>query len=238
MRLGYECLTELGRNVDPAFACVAYRAGGYNLMPATAEILSALHACGIRIDSSIAKGFRFRSELSDIDYRDMPDDANWWISPRGPLNRPSASGIFEVPIATRPLTPWSNLPYRFRQAANLKEIKRRRYESGGYTIHAGRNTSSWDKLRSLLLPTTVIMLGFDSATFGVRDMVGIFERHLRLHRNSREIVVAAISHPKTMGEYHRSVMAGFVSEIRSRYGHDVRFTTFRELAAHLGTHTE
>jgi len=234
VRMGRDFLLELGRSVDPAYECVAYRAGGYNLMPATREILTALHANGIRIDSTIAKGYRFRSELSDLDYRRMPPDANWWIDPEGPLDRPARDGIFEVPIAARPLTPASNVPYRIRQAVNLRTIKRRRYDSGGYMIHAGKNTSRLDKLRELAFPTTVIMLGFDSATFGVSDMMGILEHHLRTHRHAEEIVVSAISHPKVMGAYHRDVMAGFVRSVRERYGDDACFITFAELARQLG----
>ena len=54
----YDLLTAICRESDPAYRCIAYRAGGHNLSPATDKILSSLFQNGVRIDSSIVKGDR------------------------------------------------------------------------------------------------------------------------------------------------------------------------------------
>ena len=100
---GIERLEELCC-ADPSYKCVAYRAGGFSLSPATEAVLTALYDHGIRIESTIAKGFRFACDLWEVDFRNMPAKANWWIPKSGPLNYEAETGLFEIPIATRPRT--------------------------------------------------------------------------------------------------------------------------------------
>ena len=85
---GFETLTELCQSVQTDYRCVAYRGGGYNLQPETQTILSALYRLGVRIDSTIVKGMLFHSRVNTTDYRHMPRQANWFISPDGPLEEP------------------------------------------------------------------------------------------------------------------------------------------------------
>lgn len=233
VRRGKEFLVGLCRPIDDTYRCIAYRAGGYNLAPATSEILSALRDNGILIDSSIAKGYTFRSALSEVDYRVMPRKPNWTIAPTGPLDRPARSGILEVPIAAKRLTPINNLPYRLKQALLYKTIKRRRYRSGGFMIHTGK-TSKLDKLRELLVPSSALMLGFDSATLSDRDLMAILKSYLDEHRGYEEITTCAISHPKVMGDYHRRLMERFVARARDRFGDRLEFVTYRGLVDDLG----
>ena len=109
-------LNRVCKEADPKYQCIAFRAGGYCLSPSTDRILSALYENGIRIDSSISKGYQFGS----IAYLNMPRCANWYIPPTGPLTRPSQDGIFEVPIVSMPRTPWNNVPALMRRFIHRK----------------------------------------------------------------------------------------------------------------------
>lgn len=220
-------LTELCRETDSQYRCIAYRAGGFNLAPETASILSALYANGIRIDSSVVKNYYFASNLSTVDFTDMPASANWLIDPGGPINRPAVKGIFEVPIPARPRTPLNNMPFLAKRLLHRK----RGYHSGGWPIHDG-NTSFIQKLNRLF-PRSVWMLAFDNPAFSLGDVMRTFAYHVERHASEDIIIMAAICHPKLMGGYERSLMAAFVKAIRNKYSDEVAFVGCREIMDYL-----
>lgn len=225
---GIRLLHELCRSQDPGYHCVAFRAGGFCLTPCTAEILTALHDAGIRIESTIAKGFRFSCDLWSVDFSDMPEAANWTIPIRGPLNRPAACGLFEIPIATRPRTPVNNIPFLVKRVLT----RGRRYDSGGWPIDAG-NTSVPDKLKRLL-PRSVWMLGFDHFADNVSDLMRTLRHHVEAHDQDDEIICSAISHPKMMGRHARGLMAKFVDRARREFDSALEFTTYQQIASERG----
>lgn len=221
---GVGALTAWCAEVRPAYRCVAFRAGGYALAPATARILAALAAAGIRFDSSIAPGFIFRSALSHVDFRRVPARANWFLDPAGTLTRAGGGGILEVPIASAPRTPANNLPFLARRVLH----RGRRYRDGGHSIHDGRVPPAARIAR--LFPRSAWMLSFDNYADGVDDVFRVFARYVAAHADEEEIVCASVSHPKSMGAHARALMRGFVARVRERYGEALEFTTFTELA--------
>jgi len=221
---GVNFLTTICRETEPGYKCVAYRAGGYNLAPATAIILSALYDNGIRIDSSITKGFYFRSALSEVDFRVMPKRANWLISKDGPIHKEAPEGIFEIPIACAPRGPLNNIPFLARRVA----FRKRRHQAAGKGIHEGR-VDGVDKIRRLF-PRSAWQLGFDAAyAQTLSGLIGILRHYIGAHREEDEIICAAISHPKHMGDYELRFMQAFVSEARKVFGERLEFTTYRQI---------
>jgi hypothetical protein len=216
-------LAELTSSADRTFRCLAYRAGGFNLAPETARIVQALLDNGIVIDSSIAKGFFFESNISSVDFRSMPSNANWFIAPEGPLNIAADAGLFEVPIASRPRTLLNNVPHLFKRVA----CRRRAPRPTGWSLHEG-NTSKAKRL-ARLVPRSAWMLGFDNHTQSTDHQIRTLDYHLTHHREE-EMICAAISHPKNMGEYAFAMMRNFVLRVRARYGRSVSFCTYREIA--------
>jgi len=97
----------IGKNSNSG--CIAYRGGGFNLQPDTDIILSSLYKNGIRYDSSIIKGYYYKSDIQEEDFRKMPSKANWMIPLDGPLNSMSNEGILEITIASMPATPYYRL---------------------------------------------------------------------------------------------------------------------------------
>lgn len=225
---GVTQLTELCRRQVPDYRCVAFRAGGYSLAPHTDQILSALYENGIRIDSSIAKGFVFRSELYSADFRDMPDAPNWIIPLQGPLNAKADKGLFEIPIASVPRTPWNNLPFLVKRVL----YKKRAYLTGGVGLDAG-HVSPVQKLQRMF-PRTAWMLSFDNYTMNAEALVNILQDYAKAYRGYDHIICSAISHPKSMGPYALQLMADFVKRVQdSKSDLRVEFTTYRDIAVSL-----
>jgi len=213
VRRSYDFLSELCLAADPRYSCIAYRAGGFNLSPHE-KLLPALRECGIRIDSSIIKGYRFSSGISQVDYSEIPARANWTLFPWG---------IFEVPIAAKPRTPLNNVPFLVNRVLH----RRRAHDPKGRTIHAA-HTGMLARLGKLF-PRSAWTLGFDDAAQSLGDVMGILYAHLEAHRRDDQVICAAIAHPKNMGPYEFGLMRGFVERARSELGSALTFTTFQEL---------
>ena len=86
------------QEVDSNYKCIAYRAGGYGLQPNEDVIIEALIDSGYLIDSSVVPGMYYKSNFHNIDFRNTPNLANYFISKEYSLTRPSDRGIFEIPI--------------------------------------------------------------------------------------------------------------------------------------------
>jgi len=221
-------LTGLCRRQVADYRCVAFRAGGYALAPHADQILSALFENGIRIDSSIAKGFVFQSELYSADFRDMPKAPNWIIPLEGPLNSEGDKGLFEIPIASAPRTPWNNLPFLVKRVLH----KKRAYHTGGVGLDAG-HVSPLQKLRRMF-PRSAWMLSFDNYTQNAKSLVNIIQKHAKASRGYDHIICSAISHPKSMGAYSLQLMADFVKRVQDMKSEfRVEFTTYRDVAGSL-----
>ncbi|MBV8148647.1 MAG: hypothetical protein JO092_06125 [Candidatus Eremiobacteraeota bacterium] len=221
VKRAYDFLSELCLAFDPNYRCIAYRAGGHNLAPATAAILTSLYDCGIRIDSSIIKGFRFASSLSTVDFSIMPKCANWTIPTAGPLDAESETGLFEIPVASMPRTPLNNLPFLFRRLVH----RGRSRDPRGRTIHSAHTPLLQKAAR--LFPYSAWPLAFDDAAYTINDVMNVFLAHLAAHRSEAEIICASVSHPKSMGEYELALMRAFVSRVREQFRDAVEFTTYR-----------
>ena len=223
VRQGTELLDEICRSRNENYRCIAYRAGGYCLSPETGPILSALNDQGIRIESSIGKGNRLASNLWTVDHRGMPECANWYIDPLGPLDQATDHGLYEIPIATRPRTPLNNVLFLVKRVL----YRNRRYRCGGSPIDAGGNTSWIGKIKRLF-PRSAWMLGFDNYTHTASDLMTILQSHIDAHPSDSMIACSAVSHPKYMGKHACSLMKEFVERVRSDYGDEVRFCTYQE----------
>jgi hypothetical protein len=221
VRLSVERLTEICLAADASYRCIAYRAGGYNIRPATEQIFDALYRAGIRYDSSMARGYYFKSSLSEVDFRRLPSAANWIIDPSNLRAARSGDGILEIPIATIPKTPFE-IPTRFKQ----KRYAHRAVEAHGRMIHreeAGIDLTS--KIRMLLADR---MLSFDNHTLSPDYLLRIVRHHISRYKASGEVMLSLISHPKSMGEYSFELMEQFITAVRTSYP-DVEFATFTGL---------
>jgi hypothetical protein len=220
VRLSVGQLNEICLAADASYRCVAFRAGGYNLYPATDTIFDALYRAGIRYDSSMARGYYFRSALSEVDFRRLPAMPNWIVDPANLRVARDGEGILEIPIATIPKTPFE-LPTRFK----LKRYAHRAATDRGAMIHQDGRIDAASKIRMFF---SARMLSFDNHTLSVDYLLRILRHHVSRYKNAGEVMTSLISHPKSMGAYSFEMMEKFISAVRKAYP-DVEFATFSQL---------
>jgi hypothetical protein len=216
-------LISICREVDKNYQCIAYRAGGYNIYPETKLILSSLYNHGIRYDSSIARGYYFKSGISEVDFRQLPNAPNWTINPDNYHEiMPTDQGITEIPIATINKTPFE-IPTRFK----LKKYAGRAVENRGRMIHEDSRKIGWlPKVRMLF---SARMLSFDNHTLSSDYLVKIADKYIKKYgKQTENIMFGVISHPKSMGDYAYSLMSSFIDNMRESY-HDVEFYSYTEI---------
>jgi hypothetical protein len=220
VRLSIDRLNEICLAADASWRCVAFRAGGYNIYPETEAIFDALYRAGIRYDSSMARGYYFKSGLSEVDFRKLPAKPNWIVDPANLRAARSGDGILEIPIATIPKTLFE-LPTRLK----LKKYAFRAVEERGRMIHRDGRIGLVPKIRMLLADR---MLSFDNHTLSPDYLLRIFRYHTARYKKAGEVMMSLISHPKSMGEYSFELMEKFISAIRTSCP-DVEFATFSRL---------
>lgn len=218
-----EELTQICRTANPAYTCNSYRAGGYNLFPETKQILEALIENGIKIDSSIVKGFYYKSALSEIDFRNFHHQANWFLDPGKLFTEIGTSGLFEIPIASGNAGLITNLKHLYYK----RKYKKHAY-STGKPIHSGK-VSKTDKLKFVF---SVRPLGFDVISLHTKDLVKILKEHLKKQQYTGDIYISTVSHPKSMGDFSINLMNNFVNEVRNNF-QDVQFISFSEACNEL-----
>lgn len=144
-RRGKQTLENLLKPVNPDYQCIAIRAGGYNIQPSE-EIVRAMKAVGIMVDSSIYPGGKETGLLSNYDYTGVdPAKGYWHVGER--LEESGESTIVEVPIVAFPMIrlkkflTWERIKGFFgntKSAQNSLEAR---------TSTAEKKSSNMDKIR-------------------------------------------------------------------------------------------
>ena len=213
---------------DDRYRCRAYRAGGYSYGAAEERQTALLWQHGLRVESSVAKGYFLKTQSTGVNFRQMPAAANWFIEPGGRLASPGAQGLFEVPIASAPRTPANNLVFLAKRVL----ARHQRRNSGGIGFHARKDR--WGNKLARLFPRSAWMLSFDAFTQTAADLVAILQRHLGGHPGVETIYCSAIGHPKSMGPYQLRLFRDFVTRAREVFGSSLSFTTYDEIAKAQG----
>ena len=224
IKKGVGFLKEVCMEANQDYRCIAFRAGGFNIEKATPEIITSLYKNGIRFDSSIVKGYYFRSGLSEVNCLNMPAAPNWFIGLDGNVRKEAKHGIFEVPVASIPKTPFE-MPTRFK----LKKLSRRAPRDHGFQIHEGNLTDLKSKIKMMF---SARMLSFDNYTLSIDYLMKILEYNVRKYRKNNTAILSIIGHPKSMGDYSFFLMESFVKKVRQKYP-EVEFTTFSKLAEEM-----
>jgi hypothetical protein len=237
IELAFKELSAMCRAADRSYECVAFRAGGYDVEPESARILTALNKLGVRIDSSLIKEFYLDYTYSKIDYTNSPRPSKWFVSEKGPLTKQVSSGLLELPITSMPVSVTDVLTRRGRKIINSAKYKARVYNNSGrgfLTTHGSQDLSA--KLRKIVNP---VMLSLDKEYFECKDLMRIVDYNVGQYRNENEdLVLTAIGHPKSMGAYHVGLMKEFVLALRERFQDDLSFVTYRDIKRNLLNNAE
>lgn len=220
IELGIKNLNDICLTANPDYKCLAYRAGGYNLAPSTSKIVNSLYKGGIKYDCSMAKGYYFKSGISEVDYRKLPKMPNWKINPEDLKKDSKEDGIIEVPIATIPKTLFE-IPTRFK----LKKYSFRAPISHGQVIHQENQV---DKIAKIKMLFSSRMLSFDNYTLSLDYLLQIIDYNIKKYKSYDTVMLSIISHPKSMSNYSFELMENFITEVQKKYV-DVEFSIFKEL---------
>jgi len=221
---GIEFLDGICKKADSGYKCVAYRAGGFNLHPETELILKSLFKNGIRIESSINPGYYFKSALSTIDYKNMPNRSHWFLPFNGPLNKIAEEGLLEISIAGKPAGLFTNVKHIIN-----KRIHHDRKFTTGYTIHAGK----YNLFNKLKFVFSTRMLGFDVYTLSPNDLMKILRYNIKKYKNDKTIILSSFSHPKNMGGYSLSLMKSFIEKSLKSYPGQIEFCTYQQICQEM-----
>lgn len=144
-RRGKQTLEELLKPVCPEYQCVAVRAGGYNIQPSE-EIVKAMIATGIKVDSSIYPGGKETGLLSNYDYTTIdPSLGEWQIGER--LEEQGASSLTELPIVAFPMIRLKKFLTWERLKGFWGHVKSAQDSLAAKTSTAGKKSGRLDKIR-------------------------------------------------------------------------------------------
>lgn len=212
-------LTQLAKEVGPDYQCLAFRAGGYNFGSKMELICRVLYQNGIRFDSSIAKRYYFRSDSSEVDYRNFNPMPNGYI-PFFKNDSSSMNRLLEIPIASRPKSLFEIPTFiKVRWFAD-RSINR------GIMIHTLNKLTFLEKLRKLLSSR---MLTVDNHTFSNSYLCSILDYHFKKYRKYSDISCALIGHPKAMGTYSFELLTNLVKTIQNESQQNITITNFTQL---------
>lgn len=224
VKQGVALLNKICLAADPSFKCIAFRAGGYNLEGDTSMIFSTLYQNGIRFDSSLTKGYYFRSGLSEINYFNLPDAPNWFIGLSGEIRKPEKKGIYEIPIASIPKK-LLDVPTYFK----LNKLSNRRPRNHGYQIHEDNSAGLKSRIKMILSSR---MLSFDNYTLSIDYLMKILGYNARKYNIYDTAILSISGHPKSMSEYSFNLLGNFVNRVRDKYPL-ADFVTFTQLAQEM-----
>jgi hypothetical protein len=221
-------LSEICTSVYPDYRCVAYRAGGYDIGSESSRILHKLYELGVRIDSSVIKGYFLEYGFSKVDYSGSPATSTWKVSLDGAMTKAADQGLLELPVTSEPVSLSSLAARRLRKLTQGAELRSRAYAHGGkgFLQQQGGQTMM-SQFRKALNP---VVLSFDREHLDHEDLAAIVDYNVgKYRREERDLVVTAIGHPKSMGKYHLDVFEQFVEKMRQRFGQQVSFVTYRDI---------
>jgi hypothetical protein len=223
-------LSDLVRPVDRSYQCMAFRAGGYGLQPNAPIIVQALHDSGYTIDSSIVPGLVSKTVVNEIDYRDVPRRANYWLSARTDLSESSddQDGVFEIPIASWRLSFLERCPHLIRLGSKKFRRKKPEISSRGAPIQEVSSRRPGG-IRSSIGKIFSPMVDYLDLHIDPSHLFTITRKYLDSYSSpGGDIFFSFNMHPKVMGRESLKALASYHARLTDHYGTSIRSITFQE----------
>ncbi|MBK5277410.1 MAG: hypothetical protein JJE09_00960 [Bacteroidia bacterium] len=221
-------LIKIGKEASSDYNALAFRAGGYDVEPESKRILNKLYELGIRIESSVIKDLYLDYSFSHIDYSSTPNQSNWFISKNGPLTKLGNNDLVELPISSMPISFPNILRRRLKKTLNKDRYRQRvvPVSGKGFLAMSGNQTIK-SKLRKITNPQ---VLSFDKEHLEYEDLASILTYNFDKYKSeSGDLILTAIGHPKSMGQYHLNLLQEFVEKTRLKYQDQVEFVTYPKI---------
>jgi hypothetical protein len=220
---GRDFLEALLRPVDASYECVGFRAANWSMQP-SADIVRALLANGIRVDSSVFKHGR-RSGIVRFDYSHAHSAlAPWRVDPTDVCRADAAGELLEFPIYCEP-----------RRLHRFLSIQRM-YRAGQSRMHpvpgsgpaAGSARTTGRMRRGLLLVAGRHAWKLDFNQCSGRQLIAGLERAAR-HTASRDrtVPLVLIGHSKLFTRFNERSLEPFLAHVAA-HPDRFRFATLHE----------
>ena len=231
-------LEDLLRPVNPSYRCIAFRAGGYGIQPNTKQIFGALIDAGYLIDSSVVPGMLLDSNVNRIDFTEVPQKGNYFVSPELGLNRVSEEGMFEIPVLALRQGEASWLLAKAFPLKVLKYfLKRAKQRQLGYSIQSSDPTEKRKTLLSKILDQVdIIRHGWFMLELckDVNVMVDATRHYINRYGNGdRDLFFSVSCHSKSVYPDVLDALKKFHRRLERIYGEQLKAITFQEAGRRL-----
>jgi hypothetical protein len=230
-------LEDLLRPVDPLYRCVAFRAGGFGVQPEDKALIGSLHSCGFKIDSSIAPGMFFKSNVNEVDFRRIPSKLNYRMGPRYGIYKEEKTGIFEIPIAAYSES-FCEALFHYILLLNIfiAHLKKKICRTKNEFAPRGKAIQENSFLRQITYPLLrpLFLLELSGTHLNVNRMVTgtskLIKRHLQ---ESFDLYFSALCHPKNVFPPTIQAICDFWRKMVRLYGRNIEAITFQEAAKRI-----
>ncbi|MBQ9861188.1 MAG: hypothetical protein IJO75_02905 [Clostridia bacterium] len=213
--------------VNPQYACVAYRAGGYCIQPHT-DLFEALNQNGIWIDSSVAVQQKGHG-INVYDYTAIPvDRTGWWVNNKEALEKmvPAEQGqTFELPIGCVA----NSLVRRILSPETERNLKLGKLRG----TYIGKTVASTPKKRTNRLKLLLTYInGKRMLSCDYLHYCAIKRALLKLEKSGKKTgYVAVIGHPKLINDVWLQNMNALLQACAG--DKHIRFTTVADIGREL-----
>ena len=235
---GKNYLEELLCPIDPSYQCIAFRAGGHGIQPKENELIRVLLSAGIKIDSTIAPGMFFKSNVNRIDFRKIPSKLNFRLGPQFGLDKEDPLGLFEIPIAAYSESFFETLLHRWCILRTLIiRLKNRIFARKGEFYSRGKTIQKlrfYHQMTSLAFHPSLFLLEFSGPSVDVHRLIRGTNKLIKSHnKESIDLYFSASCHPKNVFLSTIQAIREFWRIMVGLYGERIKAITFQEAAEKL-----
>lgn len=236
--------TKLLKPIDHFYQCIAFRAGGWGLQPKEHQILAALQDSNYTIDSTIIPKFVLYNKINKIDFTNVPNKPNYYLSRKTGLKEAVGNGIFEIPIPGE----WQYyyyvkqkflhvIRYLFNKILNFSLNFQDARELRGTTVQTEDNKfvtfSSWSKsiVKKIKRLINILDPGYFPLELSLRSADELFcltKRYLNRFNTNENIFFSFSSHPKFLFEEDFQKLTRYHNLLLKQYRNKICAITFQE----------
>lgn len=239
-RRAADYLNKLLRPVDASYRCIAFRAGGYGLQPKEHQILAALQDSGYTIDSSIVTGLKLSTNVNKIDFANVPQKSNYYLSSETGLQGcKGKNGIFEIPIPMCRESSYLFLKRRLSQTGDYcaklllriqgKPSPRVRRGAGIQSLGPKDSVAPSSAIKKKML--AVMKPSFLKLELNSRPasrLMWVTRKYLQGFDSRDDIYFSFSCHPKSIFDEDLEQLVQYHNLLLAEYGERVRAITYQE----------
>lgn len=228
---GKNYLENLLNPINNTYKCIAFRAGGWCLQPEK-DLIKSLKKIGINIDTTVYKNGYIKTETHYFDYRNVPDEPNWWINPENGLEEKSnadlENNIYEVSIGS-----YSKKPdiYYYKAINKIRKIRNNNMVRGlpiGYEDKEKTPFINKQMSRIHNFIKEPIMLSIDDMGSLILEKI-IYYYIKKFDCFNNDLYISLICHPKNLFNCNFKEMDKFFKKINKKCNNIVEFITLLQV---------